>query len=117
MELIRRIAKVILKRNKIFLSALQSRSDSSCGYVWKAEHHPKIRKIWSVKYKKVSYWAWGRAGKAESGKTIEAYVAGVAANYSGQYFRKKKKEPTFASDENNISISDDSPDRLVDEES
>lgn len=54
--------------------------------------------------------------KAESGKTIEAYVAGVAANYIGQYFRKKKKQPAFASDENNSSIADDSLDRLVDEE-
>ena len=54
--------------------------------------------------------------KAESGKTIEAYAAGVAANYIGQYFRKKKKQPAFTSDENNCSISDDSLDRLVDEE-
>jgi len=54
--------------------------------------------------------------KAESGKTIEAYTAGVAANYIGQYFRKKKKQPAFTSDLNNTPISDDGLDRLVDEE-
>lgn len=55
--------------------------------------------------------------KAESGKTIEAYAAGVTANYIGQYFRKKKKQPAFISDEEGYDlIFDDSLDSLINEE-
>jgi len=54
--------------------------------------------------------------KAESGKTIEAYAAGVTANYIGQYFRKKKKQPEFVCDEGYDLILDDSLDSLIDEE-